>query len=132
MVNSIKSDILSCMDTEKIGHFKKRLEDELALVTRELGSLGVQDARTPGKWDATPGDVDESATEADELADRIEQQEENAEEIAALQTQSNNVKRALGKIDAGTYGTCEISNEPIEEDRLEANPSARTCKAHME
>ena len=40
---------------------------------------------------------------------------------------------ALGgaAIAAGTYGTCEVSGEQIEEDRLEADPAARTCKAHM-
>ncbi|MEK7091498.1 MAG: TraR/DksA C4-type zinc finger protein [Patescibacteria group bacterium] len=39
---------------------------------------------------------------------------------------------ALAKIDAGNYGLCEISQEPIELDRLEANPSARTCKKHLD
>ena len=32
----------------------------------------------------------------------------------------------------GTYGSCEISGEAIEVERLEANPAARTCKAHIE
>jgi RNA polymerase-binding transcription factor DksA len=43
----------------------------------------------------------------------------------------NTVVHALGKIEAGTYGVCEVSGMDIEEDRLEANPAARTCKAHM-
>ena len=120
------------MNQAKIDSFKKRLEGELKLVEQELKSMGVEDVHAPGGWDATPGDVDESATEEDEIADRIEQQEENAEEIAALQTHWHNVKRALGKIEEGNYGLCEISGEEIEEDRLEVNPSARTCKAHME
>ena len=41
------------------------------------------------------------------------------------------VDEALEKIEKGTYGICETGGEKIEEDRLEANPSARTCKAHM-
>jgi Tfp pilus assembly PilM family ATPase len=41
------------------------------------------------------------------------------------------VMTALTKIEEGTYGTCEVSGDEIETDRLEANPAARTCKAHM-
>ena len=36
------------------------------------------------------------------------------------------------KIEDGSYGTCETGNDhPIEKERLDANPAARTCKAHM-
>jgi len=38
---------------------------------------------------------------------------------------------ALEKIKLGTYGICEICGNHIEEERLQANPSARTDKAHM-
>ena len=38
---------------------------------------------------------------------------------------------ALERIEKGTYGICEVGNEEIEEDRLNANPAARTCKAHL-
>jgi RNA polymerase-binding transcription factor DksA len=35
------------------------------------------------------------------------------------------------QIEKGAYGTCKICGEKIEEDRLEANPAAQTCKLHM-
>jgi RNA polymerase-binding transcription factor DksA len=38
----------------------------------------------------------------------------------------------LKKMEQNTFGTCEICGNEIEEDRLEAMPSARTCKAHLE
>ena len=41
------------------------------------------------------------------------------------------VLHALKKFDAGTYGVCEESGEQIEEERLDANPAARTCKDHI-
>jgi DnaK suppressor protein len=37
------------------------------------------------------------------------------------------VDRALGKIDAGTYGTCDECGEPIGTDRLTALPAAWRC-----
>ncbi len=52
--------------------------------------------------------------------------------MAVLENRWNEVRAALKKIEAGTYGICEISGEPIEEDRLEVNPAARTCKEHMD
>ena len=40
--------------------------------------------------------------------------------------------RALQKIKAGAYGVCEISGEPIEVERLAANPAARTTLANAD
>ena len=37
------------------------------------------------------------------------------------------VDAALGKIDNGTYGTCEQCGNEIADARLEAKPAARTC-----
>lgn len=76
-------------------------------------------------------DEDSTATEPDEVADKIEEREEERAENTALTARRSNIARALEKIKSGTYGVCEISGETIEEDRLEANPAARTCKAHM-
>jgi DnaK suppressor protein len=39
------------------------------------------------------------------------------------------VESALGKLDAGTYGSCESCGQPIPEARLEAMPTARRCIA---
>lgn len=36
------------------------------------------------------------------------------------------VKKALARIDAGTYGVSQVSGKPIPIDRLEAVPSATT------
>lgn len=116
------------MDTQ---HFKEKLEAELALVTQELNDLGVKDKS--GEWAATDGDLETMAPTADsnEYADQLEEYQERREEVDALQARHTEVKVALEKIDNGTYGVCEVSGEPIEEDRLEANPAAKTCKAHM-
>jgi RNA polymerase-binding transcription factor DksA len=49
-----------------------------------------------------------------------------------LEKRLADVENALNKIDGGSYGICEVCGNKIEEDRLEANPAARTCKACME
>ncbi len=40
------------------------------------------------------------------------------------------VDRALARLEDGTYGTCEVCGEPVAEERLAADPLARTCESH--
>ena len=112
-------------------HRKKKLDAELRVVEQELGELGMKN--TEGEWEAT-GDTLDVATpmaDANEAADQLEEYQERRGETDALQVRWNEIKHALEKIERGTYGTCETCSQAIEEDRLEANPAARTCKAHM-
>lgn len=41
------------------------------------------------------------------------------------------VDAALGRVSAGTYGICEICKQPIEDDRLHADPLVRSCASHL-
>lgn len=41
------------------------------------------------------------------------------------------VDAALGRVSAGTYGTCEICKQPIEADWLHAHPLVRSCASHL-
>lgn len=40
------------------------------------------------------------------------------------------VDRALVQLDDGTYGACAVCGEPIEEGRLEADPTVTRCARH--
>jgi DnaK suppressor protein len=42
------------------------------------------------------------------------------------------IDEALEKIDEGTYGLCEVCEEPIGIKRLELSPTARLCITHQE
>lgn len=122
--------MIHSMTNEQTKYFKKRLEEELRAAETELKSLGWKNPTT-GDWEATGGDIDQTATESDELGDRQEEYGENRAEADEIEIQWSNIKRALQKIDEGTFGVCEVGGEEIEQDRLEANPSARTCKKHL-
>src|SRR5213082_1505938 len=51
-----------------------------------------------------------------------------AEALAkSLRETLNDVEHALGKMEGGTYGTCESCGQPIAPARLEAKPAARFC-----
>jgi RNA polymerase-binding transcription factor DksA len=94
--------------------------------------LGWKDPET-GEWEASDGKLETMAPTQDsnEFADKLEELQERECETAVLEGRRSDVKDALMKIETGTYGICEVCGEKIEEDRLEANPAARTCKAHM-
>ena len=55
---------------------------------------------------------------------------ENKVLAAQLRSELDEVERALAKIDAGEYGTCEVCGQPIAEARLEAMPATRFCIEH--
>lgn len=111
--------------------YKNKLEEEKRLLEEELGALGIQDPKT-GDWGAILPRVDSSdLSDQNDMADRDEDFTITANTIGELEIRYNNIIKALGKIETGTFGICEISGTTIEEDRLQANPAARTCKTHM-
>lgn len=117
------------MDTE---YFKQKLQEELHLLEIELGEIAILNEET-GEWEAKGEDMETMSPMQDEneFADTLEAFDEHKEELPALSTQWKDIKTALSKIEGGTYGKCEECGEPIEEARLEVNPSARTCTVHM-
>ena len=47
-----------------------------------------------------------------------------------LKAGEGTVDAALARVEAGTYGICEVCGEPVPDGRLEARPTARTCVEH--
>lgn len=115
------------------GHFKEKLEQEKKLLEKELLKVGRKNPDNPGDWEATPVLADRDASQADEntVADSIEEYEDNVAILKTLENRYNDIKSGLDKIKHGTYGLCQICGKEIKTDRLEANPSARTCKEHI-
>ena len=99
----------------------------------ELKELGVQDPKVPGDWEATGGELETMSPlqDSNEAADKLEEYEERREEVDQLEIRLREINSALEKIEKGTYGICEAGGEPIEPERLEANPAAKTCTKHM-
>jgi RNA polymerase-binding transcription factor DksA len=116
------------MDTQK---FKDRLQAELAVVEAELKTVGEQNPAT-GDWEGKEQAMETMSPLADsnEAADKLEELATNRAINDNLEIRYNEVKDALARIEAGTYGTCEVCGMEIEEERLEANPAAKTCIAH--
>ena len=118
------------IDTE---HFRMRLEDERRRVMEAIenlqrespGSLADETGELNPGFDQHPGDV------ATELFDReLEYTLQDGEQALLAR-----IDRALGRIDDGTYGTCERCGKDIPEERLEARPWAELdidCQREVE
>jgi DnaK suppressor protein len=116
--------------TNNTEHYKKLLENELKLLEKELKTIGRINPDNPKDWETTPPEV-EGTAESAENADRIETYESDTAILKQLEIKYNEVKEALARAHDGTFGYCIICKKDIEDDRLEANPAAKTCKEHM-
>ncbi len=111
--------------------YQEILEAQLITVTTELNDIAVLDPESKD-WIIKTADLDHNEADENNQADAAEEADERVAIMAELENRYNAIKRALDKLKQGTYGICEISGEAIEEDRLAANPAARTCTLHME
>jgi DnaK suppressor protein len=110
---------MTVLDAAKLERLGGQLSQQRIDLRREIEEYG-----------ADP-DSDEVSFEGDAgFSDRSHSTEERARVIAvvrALRSNLHDVDRALSKIAAGTYGTCERCGQPIGEERLEAIPWALLC-----
>ena len=63
---------------------------------------------------------------ADIATDTFEK-EKDLSILEHVDAQLVDVERALGRLEQGTYGTCEACGRGIDDDRLRARPAARFC-----
>jgi DnaK suppressor protein len=96
-----------------------------AELTAERDRLtGQIQALDPG---AGEGGFDDNFADSGQVA---AEQGENMALAGQLRNELDEVEIALGKLDDGTYGTCETCGQPIADARLEAMPQARFCIEH--
>ena len=117
------------LDTQK---FKEKLEAEKATLTEEMQKIArINPDSEKEDWEAKGADLNVLQADQNQRADVQEEYELNNTLLKDLEVRYNNVKAALSRIEDGTYGVCGIGGEQIETERLEANPAATTCKAHI-
>ncbi len=100
--------------------YRSLLEVEQSQLRAELTELGFDDGRTGLDYDANFADTSQVTAERGEAEALAGQLKETLEEVA----------NAIGRLDAGTYGTCESCGVAVSPARLEAMPSARFCIEH--
>jgi DnaK suppressor protein len=72
----------------------------------------------------------DSVPDAGDASSETQVREEQAREAENASDTLKDVRLALGRVDAGTFGLCEIDGERIDERRLQAVPWTRYCSVH--
>jgi DnaK suppressor protein len=117
--------------TKDTNEIKTKLEKEKLALEKELSEVAQKNPNIASDWEAKPADDEKLPADENVLADNINDYESNNAVVNKLEPRLNDIKTALEKINKGTYGKCEICDKNIDDERLEANPAARTCREHM-
>jgi DnaK suppressor protein len=100
--------------------YRTLLEIEQANLLSELSELGFDDGKTGLEYDANFADTSQVTAERGEAEALAGKLKDTLEEVHA----------AIGRLDEGTYGRCEVDGEAISPARLEAMPATRFCIDH--
>lgn len=111
--------------------FASKLAEQKQAVMNELKEIAIHHTDTDD-WEVRTDDIDQTDADENLRADDVEDADERVATLAELETRYHNIVRALNKIENGSYGICEVCNEQIEPERLDANPAARTCLTHLD
>ncbi len=101
---------------ERLHADQARVEGLVEGLRAELGTAENDDLSELSDYDQHPADT---ATETFEREKDLSILEQLENELAELQA-------ALERVDAGTYGVDEVTGDPIDPERLDAFPTART------
>jgi DnaK suppressor protein len=96
---------------------RARLEARTGALTGRQTAIETHFRGQDGRLEADSGDVS-AIIEGDEVLEGLED---------AARTELTEIRAALRRLDAGTYGVCETCGGDIAEGRLEALPHVRLC-----
>ena len=112
-------------------HYTQLLEAEIGRINDELNLIAVKGDVNGGSFDPVQKESAQDTADREEVAENLDTYETSENVIRILETERSEAERALGRIKEGKYGICEACGSEIEKERLDANPSARTCEACM-
>jgi RNA polymerase-binding transcription factor DksA len=104
------------MTKEKLDGYKNKLQHERSLILRE-----IKDFEKPVDFGSDVDHGEEKTDEAEELSDRFGEENDLKKRLDAID-------EALGKIEKGDYGVCELCGKEIEDEVLDIDPESRLCK----
>ncbi|WP_083462857.1 TraR/DksA C4-type zinc finger protein [Calditerricola satsumensis] len=113
------------MDRAQLAHFRALLEQERDAIRRRLSENDHYGLASP--LSTTTGELAAYDNHPADLGSEMYEREKDVALLEHDERQLEAIERALARIEAGTYGRCEVCGEPIPLERLEALPTAHTC-----
>ena len=104
----------------RLGEERAVLHARISQLADELGAL-IEASRNSNADDEHDPEGQKIAYERSQLSAVTTQSRDHLREVDA----------AIERLVAGKYGVCEVCRQPIDEARLDARPTARTCVHHV-
>ena len=121
---------INFMNKKLLQQIKKTLEKEKEALEDELQRFAKKDKNLNGNWNTKFPSLGEKSggSSMEKAADEVEEYAALLPIEFNLEKKLQDVNITLEKINKAEYGICEKCKKPITIDRLEALPTARTCK----
>src|SRR3989344_166628 len=100
------------MEKKDLDYFKRKLKEEKAGLEEELAGIARKNPSAACGWEATTGNIEIDSADENEIADKLEELEENSGIVSKLESQLNDVGTALERVEKGSYGVCEVCGKP--------------------
>jgi DnaK suppressor protein len=112
--------------TQEFASMRKRLASRLSYLHADI-EAGIRAGRSDD-GDGSPREVqDEADAATDVMMGAL-----NAAQLRRDAVEAREITDALGRIDAGSYGECEVCGGTIDVARLQVQPAARRCVSCQE
>ncbi len=124
------------MNQNTLRELKNSLEKEKDMLISELKTIAARDPKVKGDWDVKHSEWEENEITSDEeleagvSANEADEDMKNKALSDDLELRLRDVNSALDKIEKGNYGICETCGGEIPEERLKADPAAKTDIEH--
>lgn len=115
------------MNTTAFTKAKKQLEKEKKQLESSLLRIATKDKHLKDDYDAKYEDLGSEIFDQSMEATEVSEYDRKLSLEANLEVQLREVNRGLERIAKNTFGKCSKCNREIEEKRLLANPTAKTC-----
>lgn len=112
------------MNQELITKIKVVLEQDKTRLEKELDSFADRNTHNVDDYQSEYPDF---GSETDENAQEVIAFEDRLSLERTLEDELRDIKNALQKIKAGTYGVCKYCGKEIDKDRLQARPTSSSC-----
>lgn len=87
---------------------------------------------SPAGPGADPASVDPPAAPFDPVPDDRPPVEPAGVDLDQVAAELAAVEAAIGRLDDGTYGRCQVCTDPLDDEQLAADPTVRVCHAHLD
>ena len=124
------------LDQNTLQELKTALLKERDLLTKELETIAAPDPNVEGDWDVKHeewGEDQITSSEELETGESVNESDEDMKNKALsdrLELRLKEVDDALKRMEGDTFGICETCKQPIDVERLKANPAANTDIEH--